>query len=148
MVLPKCNYLVWNSPVCITGSFFRNVDCCITSSIWNDALLRLAKSTLHLSVQLGGLALPNFQVYYWVAVLVTIYWWFEGSWANAAVCVEAAYLGSLSDFQNLVYRGAVAYADIAALWLRWYCGFGQQQDVGFTKTLVGHLSNLSGETPM
>lgn len=75
---------------------------------------RLAKSTFHFPVHLRGLALPNFQVYYWAAVLVTAYWWFEGSHSNAAVCVDMAYLGSLLDLQNLVYRGAGAYADVPA----------------------------------
>lgn len=81
----------------------------------------MAKSTLYLPVQLGGLTLPNFQVYYWAAVLVTVYWWFVGLRSNA-VCVEAACLGSLSYLQNLVYRGIRVYDAVpgptrAMLWV-------------------------------
>lgn len=67
---------------------------------------------LQLPGHLGGLAMPNFQVYYWAAVLVTMYWWFKGSRSNPAICVEAARLGSLQDLQNLVYRGVGTYSEI------------------------------------
>lgn len=44
-------------------------------------------------------------------MLVTAYWWFEAKRSNATVCVEAAWLGSLQELQNLVYRGVGAYRD-------------------------------------
>lgn len=45
---------------------------------------------------------------------MTTYWWFEGKRSNAAVCVEAAPLGSIQDLQNLVYRGTKAYVELPA----------------------------------
>lgn len=42
-------------------------------------------------------------------VLVTVRWWFVRSRANAAVCLEAAILGSLQELGNLIYRGPQAY---------------------------------------
>lgn len=60
----------------------------------------------------GRLALPNFQVYYWAVILVSVRLWFVRSRANAAVCLEAALLGSLGDLGNLVYRDSGAYADL------------------------------------
>lgn len=56
--------------------------------------------------------LPNFQVYYWVAVSILVRWWFVCSRANAAVSLEAALLRSLGDLGNLVYRGSGSYADL------------------------------------
>lgn len=112
MTLPKFIYLSCNCSVWIPNSFFREVDSCISTFMWNGAIPHLAKSTLHLPVKLGGLALPNFQIYFWAAVLVTTYWWFEGSHDNSAVYVEAACLGSLSDLQNLPNRGVGSCADV------------------------------------
>lgn len=82
------------------------MDCCVGFFIWNGQI--------HTSpfCPKGGLALPNFQVYYWVVVFVRTYWWFEGSRSNVAVCVEAACLGSLLDLQNLVYRSMGEYAAV------------------------------------
>lgn len=81
------------------------MDRCTGAFIWNGAVPHLARSTLQLPTQLGGLALPNLQIYYWAAVLVTAYWWFEGAHANVTVCLEAASLGSMLDLQSLVHRG-------------------------------------------
>lgn len=67
-------------------------------------MLRLARSTLCLPVRCGGLALPNFQTYFWAAILVSVRWWFVRSRSNAAVCLEATLLGSLSELGHLVYR--------------------------------------------
>lgn len=77
--------------------------------IWNGASPRVAKTMLNLPPRLCGLVLPNFQVYFWAAMLVSVYLWFQGSSANAATCLRAAFLGSLMDLRNLIYRGPRAY---------------------------------------
>lgn len=70
---------------------------------------RLEKYTLQLAVGSVVLALPNLQVYYWATILVMVRWWFTRSRAKAAVCLEAAIVGSLTKLANLVYRGPRAY---------------------------------------
>lgn len=104
--LPKLNYIFRNCPTWIPQKFFKEIDVCIGAFLWRGSSPRIAKSTLQLPVRCGGLALPNLLVYYWAAVLVTVRWWFEQSRANAAVCLEAAMVGSLKELGNLVYRGA------------------------------------------
>lgn len=42
----------------------------------------------------GGLSLLNFHIYFWAAILVLVYWWFQGSRSNAAVFLGASFLGS------------------------------------------------------
>lgn len=37
ILLPKFNYMFHNSPVWILASFFREVDCCISSFMWNGS---------------------------------------------------------------------------------------------------------------
>lgn len=112
LYLPKFNYVFRNCPVWLPGTLFKELDVCIGSFIWKGLSPRLARSTLQLPVHCGGLALPNFMVYYWAAVLVTVRWWFEQSRSNAATCLEAAILGSLTELSNLVYRGPSAYPSL------------------------------------
>lgn len=59
--------------------------------------------------------MPSFQLYYWVAVLVTVRWWFSQPKQNPAVILEAAILGSYAALSNLVYRGLKAHPAITTL---------------------------------
>lgn len=52
--------------------------------------------------------LPNFLLYYWAAVLVTVRWWFSQPRQNPAVRLEAAILGSYAALSNFVFRGVKA----------------------------------------
>lgn len=62
--------------------------------VWAGKPLRLAKSILHLPFDWNSMALSNFLIYNWAAVLVTVGWWFAQPRDNAAVTLEAALLGS------------------------------------------------------
>lgn len=75
----------------------------------------MALSTLQLSLGQGGLALPNFQQYYWAAILVTARWWFSQPRDNPAVTLEAAILGSYAPLSNLVFRGVKAHPNLTTL---------------------------------
>lgn len=68
--------------------------------------------TLYLSLSKGGLALPNFLIYYWAAVLVTVRWWFSQPRQNPAVTLEAAILGSYAALSNLVFSGCRAHPGV------------------------------------
>lgn len=113
MLLPKCNFIFRNCPLWVPRSFFLIIECCVSSFLleWHYPTLSLL-STLSLPTRLGGLAFPNFQVYFWAAMLVLVYWWFQGSRANLATCLEASFLGSLSDPRNFAYRGQKAYNSV------------------------------------
>lgn len=110
MMLPKFYYLFRNCLIWVPISFFKDIDYCVGSFIWNEAVPRLPKSTLWLPAHLGIFALPNLQMYYWAAMLVSIQWWFIGSKSNVVTCLEAVCLGSLADLWNFAYRGPWVYA--------------------------------------
>lgn len=80
----------------------------VFSFIWARKPLRVAKNILYLPLAGGGLALPNFLVYYWAAVLGTVRWWFSQPRQNPAVNLEAAIMGSYAALSNLPYRGVRA----------------------------------------
>lgn len=107
--LPKFIYIFRNCPTWIPLSFFRDLDSCIGSFLWRGPS---PGSTLQLPETCGGLALPKLLVYYWAAMFLTVRWWFEQSRANAAVCLEAAIVGSLTELSNLVYRGSRMYPSL------------------------------------
>lgn len=74
-VLPRFLYLFQCIPIFIPKSFFVSLDCSISSFLWNRKTPKIRKSILQRTKQLGGLALPNFQIYYWAAnIRSTLYW--------------------------------------------------------------------------
>ena len=52
---------------------FKRLDTLISSFIWNDKSLRLSGAYLQRPEMLGGMALPNFQLYYWAANIGPIF---------------------------------------------------------------------------
>lgn len=84
----------------------------MVSFIWAGKSPRVAKNILYLPLSSGGLALPNFLMYYWAAVLVTVRWWFAQPQLNPAVTLESAILGSYAALSNLPYRGVKAGAEV------------------------------------
>lgn len=77
MLLLKFNYIFRNCPIWVLTSFFKEIETCVSSFLWNGASPCLDRAMLSLPSQLGGLALPNFKVYFWAAVLVSAYWFPE-----------------------------------------------------------------------
>lgn len=75
VILPKFLYLFQHIPICIKKSFFSNFDGILRSFIWANKPARLKKSVLQLPKSKGGLALPNFQQYYWACNINKILYW-------------------------------------------------------------------------
>lgn len=65
--LPRFLYLFQCIPTAIPKSFFIKLDALITKFIWNNKPPRLRQQILQQPKSLGGMALPNFQDYYWVS---------------------------------------------------------------------------------
>ena len=74
-VLPTFLYLFQTIPIFIPKSFFKTLDQIISSFIWNKGPARIRKSLLQKPKASGGLALPNFQAYYWSANIQAILYW-------------------------------------------------------------------------
>lgn len=74
-VLPKFLYLFQCVPIFLPKSFFHSLDSLISQFIWNKHTPRLKKEILQKPKNLGGLALPNFLLYYWAANIRTLLHW-------------------------------------------------------------------------
>lgn len=74
-ILPKFLYLFQSIPTFIPKSFFDSLDSVISSYIWSGKRPRLSKVHLQKSKNDGGLALPNFRLYYWAANIRCLTFW-------------------------------------------------------------------------
>lgn len=114
--LPQYLYFFRNTPIPIPRTFFRRLESLLIHFVWAGRPPRVAKQILYLPLSGGGgLALPNFQIYYWAAVLVTIRWWFSQPTQNPEVTLEAAILGSFAALSNLPFRGLRASLSMTTL---------------------------------
>ena len=75
VILPKFMYLFQHLPICINKSFFTGFDSLLRSFLWGNKPARLKKSILQLPKAKGGLALPNFQQYYWACNINKLLFW-------------------------------------------------------------------------
>lgn len=74
-ILPKFLYLFQSVPIFIPKSFFDSLDSIISAYIWRGKRPRLNKVHLQKSKKEGGMALPNFRLYYWAANIRCITFW-------------------------------------------------------------------------
>uniref|UniRef100_A0A8C5WGU9 Reverse transcriptase domain-containing protein n=1 Tax=Leptobrachium leishanense TaxID=445787 RepID=A0A8C5WGU9_9ANUR len=77
-VLPRLLYLFQTLPVHIPVSFFARIRSYCSRFVWNSTRARVGFATLSRSKQSGGLALPNFALYYQASHLVRVVEWTTG----------------------------------------------------------------------
>ena len=75
-ILPRLNYLFQNLPCYLTPALFNSLNSYISQYIWNNKHQRVRFSKLTKPKELGGLSLPNLQLYYWSAQLKMMTNWF------------------------------------------------------------------------
>lgn len=83
-ILPKFLFLFQCIPCFLTKTFFAKIDSVVSSFIWNNKRPRIRKLFLQRPKITGGMALPNFQIYYWAAnIRCLLYWFWDPSQNNA-----------------------------------------------------------------
>lgn len=78
-ILSKFLFLFQCIPLFLSRKLFRTIDEVISSFLWNKKAPRILKSLLQKCKFNGGLALPNFQLYYWSAHIHKITYWLKSS---------------------------------------------------------------------
>ena len=78
-LLPRLNYLFQSLPCPIPSTFFKNLNTEISKFLWNHKKVRISLATLCKPCKEGGLALPNFELYYWSAQIKRMAEWFQDS---------------------------------------------------------------------
>lgn len=139
-VLPKFLYLFQSIPLFLPKSFFRIIDQCIVSFIWNKKPPKIRNVVIQSPKQLGGLASPNFLFYYWAANIRSILFWCEGhfglsDWVPAWTAVEidcarpislvALLCAPLASIVNRSFTNPVINASLR-IWRQFRLHFGLQ----------------------
>lgn len=76
-ILPRLLFLFQCIPVFLPKNFFKTLDQLITSFLWGGKNPRVRKSLLQRFTFSGGLALPNFLLYYWSAHIHKLTYWLQ-----------------------------------------------------------------------
>ncbi len=80
-LLPRFNFFFSMLPLSPPPGYFKEINSIISKFIWNDKCPRIKLTTLQHPNSAGGLAVPNFELYYWsfqLKALHTIYSFMEG----------------------------------------------------------------------
>lgn len=81
-ILPKFSYYFQCIPIFLPQHFFRQIDSLILGFIWNKKIPRIRKAFLQRPKILGGMALPNFQFYYWATNLRVMQYWLNQDFSH------------------------------------------------------------------
>lgn len=76
-LLPRLNYLFQSLPCPIPTLFFKELNTEMSKFLWNRKKAWVSLATLCKPCKEGGLALPNFELYYWSAQIKRIIEWFQ-----------------------------------------------------------------------
>ena len=74
-ILPQFLYAFQMLPLFLPFSLFKDLHSHISSFIWNKFVPRARRAILEMPKSAGGLALPNFILYYWAANLSKLPYW-------------------------------------------------------------------------
>ncbi len=64
-------------PLSPPPGYFKEINSVISKFIWNDKCPRIKLTTLQHTNRAGGLAVPNFELYYWLFQLKALHNWVD-----------------------------------------------------------------------
>ncbi len=76
-LLPRFNFYFSMLPLSPPPGYFKEINSIISKFIWNDKCPRIKLTTLQHPNSAGGLAVPNFELYYWSFKLKALHNWVD-----------------------------------------------------------------------
>ncbi len=76
-LLPRFNFFFSMLPLSPPPGYFKEINSIIYKFIWNDKCPRIKLTTLQHPNSAGGLAVPNFELYYWSFQLKALHNWVD-----------------------------------------------------------------------
>ncbi len=76
-LLPRFNFFFSMLPLSPPPGYFKEINSIISKFIWNDKCLRIKLTTLQHPNSARGLAVPNFELYYWSFQLKALHNWVD-----------------------------------------------------------------------
>lgn len=143
-ILPRLNFLFFMIPFTPPPKYFKELNSAVSRFVWNGRQPRIRFSVLQRTKLEGGLALPNFQIYYWAFQIRAIRTWTDKDSKVPWRSIESAIVHPhrLQDlpFTGLGRRnshhkfGNVISSTLAA----WYSA----------EKAIGHSKKLSQQSPL
>ncbi len=76
-MLPRFNFFFLYATTFSPPGYFKEINSIISKFIWNDKCPRIKLTTLQHPNSAGGLAVPNFELYYWSFQLKALHNWVD-----------------------------------------------------------------------
>ncbi len=77
-LLPRFHFYFFSMlPLSPPPGYFKEINSIISKFIWNDKCPRIKLTTLQHPNSAGGLAVPNFELYYWSFQLKALHNWVD-----------------------------------------------------------------------
>ena len=134
MFLPQLLYLFQCLPVFLPKSFFKRLDSIILPFIWEYKKHRIKKNHLCKPKQVGGLALPDFCLYYWSSNVKAILDWLNNTaepprwlqWEQERCrpfCLGSVILSPVT-LDKAIYNGSPVIHSVIKIWKQIKTYFG------------------------
>ncbi len=118
-LLPRFNFFFSMLPLSPPPGYFKEINSIISKFIWNDKCPRIKLTTLQHPNSAGGLAVPNFELYYWSFQLKALHNWVDPQSTVSWRVIEADKVkpNRLQDILLLAQEKKGIIINLVRLWL-------------------------------
>lgn len=103
-ILPRINFISLMLPLPPPVNYWKKLDSLLIKYIWNGKRPRIKWSSLQRNKINGGLGCPNFKLYHWSFILLSVTKWFDPSWQSSWKQIEKERISPIR-LQDFLFSG-------------------------------------------